>query len=148
MNSRFAALTARLKGPAGVFDGRDTDYPDRGYLIGTVLSKSGRQRNSTADASLLLRCRAHSSSSNNLAGRQQLSPAVVNITQNPRPNGGVVCAGRIAPTIPTAPMAADRIHSRISLTAFLADSGQVDKETRRQSLPDPDGGLNARLVQA
>jgi serine protease Do len=86
MNSRFAALLARMK-TQRVFSTLVVLLTlTVGILIGTVLSKSGVKGNSTADASLLPHMQTPQQLGNTFGQiAKQLSPAVVNINSESTP---------------------------------------------------------------
>src|SRR5205807_7975537 len=86
MNSRFAALTARIKSQQVLSTIVVLITLTVGILIGTVLSKSGVKGNSTADAALLPRMQSPQQLGNSFGSiAKQLSPAVVNINSESTP---------------------------------------------------------------
>ncbi|HEV2964841.1 MAG TPA: Do family serine endopeptidase [Candidatus Angelobacter sp.] len=86
MNSRFAALTARLKALQVLSTVVILITLTVGILIGTVLSRSGVKGNSTADASLLPKMQSPQQLGNTFGQiAKQLSPAVVNINSESTP---------------------------------------------------------------
>jgi serine protease Do len=86
MNSRFAALTARLKGQQVLSTVAILITLTVGILIGTVLSRSGVKGNSTADSSLLPKMQSPQQLGNTFGQiAKQLSPAVVNINSESTP---------------------------------------------------------------
>src|SRR5437660_9440210 len=86
MNSRFAALTARLKALQVLSTVVILITLTVGILIGTVLSRSGVKGNSTADAGLLPKMQSPQQLGNTFGQiAKQLSPAVVNINSESMP---------------------------------------------------------------
>src|SRR5205085_6356941 len=86
MNSRFAALTVRLKAMQVLSTVVILITLTVGILIGTVLSRSGVKGNSTADAGLLPKMQSPQQLSNTFGQiAKQLSPAVVNINSESTP---------------------------------------------------------------